>query len=153
MDAEFVNPFIEATLHILETTAKMQAKAKRPYLKKDEVAKGTISCMLELSGDFKGTISVSFMEDCILNIVSKMFMEEMTEVNDDIKDAVGEIGNMICGQVTTKLTELGKTLKAQMKIVSMGQDHTITHLSDRPVIAMPYDTENGEFTIEVCFEE
>ncbi len=153
MDADFVNPFIEATLHILETTATMQAKAQKPYLKRDDVAKGDISCLLDLSGDFKGTISVSFMENCILQIVSKMFMEEMTELNDDIKDAVGEIGNMICGQVTTKLTELGKSLNAKLNIVSVGKDHTITHLPDRPVIAMPYGTENGEFTIEVCFEE
>ncbi len=153
MKADFVNFFIEAVLNILETTAATSAKAKKPYLKKDLSAKGDITCIIKLSGDFEGTVSVSFTKNCILSMVSNMFGEDMKEMNDEIKDAVGEFANMITGQVTTKFTELDKSTKFETSEIIMGNDHKITHIENRPVIAMPYGTDNGEFTIEVCFEE
>ena len=105
MNADDVNAFVEATLQILETTAPTSVKARKPYLKKDRNAPGVITGIIGLSGDFKGTIAVSFSEKLILFIVSTMFGEEMTEINDDISDAVGEISNMISGHVTNKLAE------------------------------------------------
>jgi len=153
MDAELVNPFVEATLHILETTASTTAKARKPYLKKELSAPGAISGVIALSGVFNGIISISFSEKLILSVVSAMFGEKMTEVNDDIKDAVGEITNMISGQVTTKMTEMGKSLKAQLSTVLMGSSHEVPFIQNRPVISMPYHTDNGDFTIEVSFEE
>ncbi len=148
-----MNSFVEAAINILETMASTSVKAKKPYVKYDVKAKGAISGIIDLSGDYNGTIAISFSEKLILAIVSAMFGEEMTELNDEIKDAVGEITNMISGQVTTKLAELGKSLKAETSKVIMEKSHSIEHLTDRPVIAMPYKTENGEFTIEVCFEK
>ncbi|MFZ5571182.1 MAG: chemotaxis protein CheX [Thermodesulfobacteriota bacterium] len=153
MDADCVNKFIEATLHILETTAGTTAKAKKPYLKQDQTAPGAISGLIDVSGDFKGSIAVSFSESLILHIVSAMFGEEMKHLNDEIKDAVGEIANMISGQATIKLAESGKKLKAKMSSVQMGPSHPITHLTGRPVVALPYGTTHGNFTIEACSEK
>ncbi len=153
MNAEFLNPFVEATLHILETTASTTAKARKPYLKRKPGALGEITGVIDLTGDFNGIISISFTKQLILYIVSTMFGEEMTEIDDDIKDAVGEISNMISGQVTTKMTEIGKSLKAQLSSVEMGNPHTVKYIDNRPIIALPYITDNGGFTIEVCFEE
>ncbi len=152
MDANLVNPYVEATLHILETTASMTARALKPYRKKNSSPTGEITSMMKMSGDFNGTIAVSFTKECILSIVSKMFGEDMTELDDDIKDAAGEIANMISGQVSTKMTELEKSLKVELDKVLMGSDR-VEHLPDRPVIAMPYKTDSGKFTIEVCFEK
>jgi chemotaxis protein CheX len=46
---------------------------------------------------------VSFTEASILPIVSNMFGEEIKEMNEEIKDAVGEITNMISGQASKRL--------------------------------------------------
>ncbi len=153
MDANFVNFFLEATFYVFETTASTTVKARKPYRKRDKIAKGDITCIIALTGDFKGTVSISFAEACILSIVSKMFGEEMTDLNDEIKDAVGELANMISGQATTKFTETGNTVNAELSTVMMGPDHELDHLPDQPIIAMPYTTDSGEFTVEVCFEK
>jgi chemotaxis protein CheX len=153
MDVNLINPFINATLHVLETMASIKAEAGKPYLKNDHVARGDITSVIGLMGETKGTIAVSFTEKCILPIVSKMFGEEIKELNEEIKDAVGEIANMISGQARVKLEELGKSLKAAIPTVIMGKDHTITHVTAQPIVAIPFNTDNGQFTIEVCFEE
>ncbi|RZB35766.1 MAG: hypothetical protein SRB2_02816 [Desulfobacteraceae bacterium Eth-SRB2] len=38
-----INPFINATLNVLETMAFVKSEAGKPYLKKDNVARGDVS--------------------------------------------------------------------------------------------------------------
>jgi chemotaxis protein CheX len=153
MDVRYINPFIEATVHVLKTMAFTTAKVGKPYLKKDEVARGDVSGIIGLAGDVKGSISVSFKKECILFIVSNMFGETMTVLNDEVKDAAGEISNMISGQARQKLELIGRNLQAAIPIVIMGRDHTISHITKDKIVAIPFMTDNGEFTIEVSFEE
>ncbi len=153
MDVKYVNPFIEAAVHVLNTVAFTKAEFSKPYLKKDKVARGDVSAIIGLTGDVKGTISVSFTEKSILTIVTNMFKEEVTELNDEVRDAAGEIANMISGQARQKLEGLGRNLKAAIPTVIIGKNHTITHITDEKIVAIPFNSNNGEFTIEVCFEE
>lgn len=153
MDANLVNPFIEATLNILETTASTLATAKKPFLKKDPLARGVITGVIRLTGKPKGTVSLSFSAPGILSIVSNMFGEPLEELNDEIKDAVGEIANMVSGQATNSVAQKGMNCKATLDTVVMGDSHRVPHIGPYPAIALPFDTLAGEFTIEVCIEQ
>ncbi len=152
MDVKLINPFINATINVLETMAFISVVAGKPYVKTDNVAVGDVSGVLGLTGIANGTIAVTFEEKCILTIVSNMFGETMTELNNEIADAVGELTNMISGQARRELEQIGKVFKAAIPSVVTGRDHSIIHYSDGPKIAIPFSTESGEFTIEVCFE-
>ncbi|OQY13049.1 MAG: chemotaxis protein CheX [Desulfobacteraceae bacterium 4572_19] len=153
MNEQFVNPFIEAALYILETTASVKVKPLPPYRKSGKVVKGAISGLIEMGGDVTGSIVICFTEKCILGIVSGMFGEEMTDMNDEIKDAVGEVVNMISGQVSTKMAEKGKTCDIKLKDVIMGKDHSVEHLGDAPVIVAPFSSNMGNFALEICLAE
>ena len=153
MDVSLVNPFIDATIHVLSSLAFTNAQVGKPFLKKDSVAQGDISGVVGLGGQIRGTIAVSFTKTCILRVVSKMFGEEITEINDDVKDAVGEILNIVSGNGRQRLQSLGKTLTGAIPTVITGKNHIITHVTSHPIIAVPFSTENGGFTFEVCLED
>ncbi len=152
MDVKLINPFINATSNVLETMAFVSVEAGAPYLKKDNVAKGDVTGVIGLTGVANGTISVTFQEACILDIVSNMFGEKMEELDSEIADAVGELTNMISGQARKELEELGKVFKAAIPTVITGKNHSISHYTDGPRIAIPFFVGEGRFTIEVCFE-
>lgn len=152
MKAEIINPFIKAAVEVLKTMAFVQCKAGKPYLKKDAFANGDVSSVIGLTGDPNGTIAISFDESSILKIVSNMFGEELTELDEEVADAVGELFNMVSGQARKELEELGHSFEASIPSVFMGKNHMITHITDGPKIALPFTTDNGAFTIEVCFE-
>ena len=153
MDVKLVNPFIEATLHVLSSLAFTRATAGKPFLKKDSFASGDVSGIVGLSGEARGTISVSFSEESILAIVGNMFGEPVKEINDEVKDAVGEILNIVSGQARLKLEAMGRTLKGAIPTVITGKNHAISHITKQPIIAIPFETDNGHFTIEVCIED
>jgi chemotaxis protein CheX len=153
MDVTFVNPFVEGALHILDTTAFVKVKPEAPFLKQDSRPQGDISGVLEIAGDLKGSAAISFSERCILGIVSAMFGEDMTEINDEITDAVGEISNMIAGHVTTKIAEMDKKVKVKFVKVCAGADENIEHINGGAhVLALPFRTTKGRMVIEVCYD-
>lgn len=153
MDVKMINPFIKATLNVLGTMAFVKSEAGKPYLKKDTVAQGDVSGVVGFTGDANGTVAVTFDELCILKIVSNMFGEEMTEVNDEIADAVGELTNMISGQARKELEEIGKVFQGAIPTVITGKSHKLESMTKGPKIAIPFETEFGNFTIEVSLEE
>jgi chemotaxis protein CheX len=153
MDVKFINPFMAATVHVLDTLAHVKTQPGKPYLKKDKIARGDVTGCIGLTGKVRGTVSVSFTEKCILGFVSSMFAEQFNELNEEIRDAVGEISNVISGQARRQLEEDGLSLSAAIPTVVMGKNHSLSHFTTYPVIALPFTTDMGDFTIEVSFEE
>ena len=152
MDVKLINPFIDATINVLETMAFMTVTAGKPYVKQDNIAVGDVTGVMGLTGVAHGTIAVTFQENCILTVVSNMLGEKMDTLNEDIADAVGELTNMISGQARKDLAAAGKVFKAAIPSVITGRKHSIRHYTDGPKIAIPFETDGGDFTIEVCFE-
>ncbi len=153
MEAALVNPFIEGTIHILATTALVKVKPEQPFLKKNSRALGDITGLLEVSGDITGSAAISFSEKSILGIVSAMFGDDMTKIDEEITDAVGEISNMVAGHVTTKITELDKKVKVKLNEVKIGSDCIIDHIKGVDhVLALPFSTTKGKVIIEVCYK-
>lgn len=154
MDVTLVNPFVEGALHILDTTAFVKVKSDPPFFKKGIRAQGDISGILEIRGDLNGSAVISFSEKCILGIVSAMFGEDMTEINEEITDAVGEISNMIAGHVTTKIAEMDKKVTVKFVKVSAGADQDIEHVKEGGhILVLPFRTTKGKMIIEVCYSD
>lgn len=152
MDANLINPFINATTNVLSTMAFVTCKVGKPYLKKDDKAKGDVTGVIGITGDSNGTIAVTFDQASILKIVSNMFGEEMKKLDHEVADAVGELVNMISGQARRELEEIGRLFHAAIPTVISGKGHCVTHYTDGPKIAIPFSTNDGNFTIEVCLE-
>ena len=152
MDVVLVNPLLAATVDILGKVAGIEADVKKPFLKTGPEGKGAVSGIVTLKGDHTGTAAISFSEKCILQVVSKMFGEEITEMSDDVKDAVGEITNMISGLATQLYEKEDLALKAALDQVLMGDSHAIPHIPEFPVLGIPIATQMGDIFVELCFK-
>lgn len=150
MDVRFINAFLEGTLNVTRTMANISPLPGKPYLKKDNVANGDVSGIIGLTGDITGSMALSFSEKSILKIVSNMLGEEITEINGDIKDAVGEITNMISGVARKELEQNGLNVLAAIPTVVSGMGHSITHVLGGPSIIIPFEMEDGPFVVDIC---
>ncbi len=155
MNVEFINPFITAAVTVLETMAFVKPKAGKPYVKQENQGVGDVTGILGITGNgnkLRGSMAVSFSEKAILKIVSNMLGEEHESIDDGVKDAVGEITNMISGQARKELSEKGHSLEASIPTVVSGKGHSINHVKV-PSIVIPFELEEGNFAVDVCFEE
>ncbi|MGA3118733.1 MAG: chemotaxis protein CheX [Syntrophobacteraceae bacterium] len=151
MDIKMINPFLAATLHVLKTMAQVDAKPGKPFLKKDDIAIGDVSAIIGITGEAQGSMALIFTEQCIKNIASNLLGVPFTELNHEVRDTVGELTNMICGDARRRLAEDGLILQAGIPTIVGGKGHTIKHIANGPRLAVPFETSQGSFMVEVAF--
>lgn len=149
MDVKLINPFLEAAVNVLKTMAMMEATPQKPYVKKERTAIGDVTGIIGITGEAEGSLSISFNKSCIFGILTNLFGSAPTEINDEVRDAVGELTNMICGDARRRLEAAGISLQAGTPTVVSGENHVIAHIVKGPIIAVPFSTPAGEFVVEI----
>ena len=154
MKIEYIQPFINATRKVLNTMATLDSKPMKPYLKNsgDYHALGDISSVIELTGECRGSIGLSFTTNCILTVANQMLGEVFKVLDDEVADMVGELVNMISGDARRQLVKLGFSFSAGIPILSQGDNHQIQHSVTERIIIIPFKTSAGDFFIETCFD-
>lgn len=152
MDVKLINPFLVAAVHVLKTMAHLDAKAGKPFLKKEQSAFGDVSAVIGITGEAQGSMALTFTHPCIKAVVVNLLGTELTEMDDEVNDAVGELTNMICGDARRRLAETGICLQAGIPTIVAGKGHTISHVADGPRLAVPFETAQGSFMVEVAFK-
>lgn len=149
---EIAKPFVSATLHVLTTMAQIEPQVGKPYVKKGDTATGDVSAIVGLTGTKTGSMSISFSKKCAVSIVKAMLGDDVTDIIADAKDVVGELTNMISGQARVGLNAAGLNLTSSTPTIVFGDNHTISHVCEGPVMAIPFSTPNGDFTLEFSLE-
>ena len=149
---EIAKPFIAAVTMVLSTMAGVTPTPGKPYVKKNLKACGDISAVVGITGAHRGTVSLTFTRSCAVYLVKAMLGDDIADIIQDTCDAVGEITNMVSGQARAGLAEMGIVLQGSTPSIIMGDNHTLSHVSASPVIAIPFSTQAGDFTLEFCLE-
>ena len=149
---EIAKPFITAVTTVLSTMAGVMPVTGKPYVKKNLKACGDISAIVGITGAHRGTISLTFSRPCAIFLVKAMLGDDIEDVIQDTSDAVGEITNMVSGQARAGLAEMGIVLQGSTPSIILGDGHVLSHVSSSPVIAIPFSTSAGNFTLEFCLE-
>ncbi len=153
MDVRFINPFLEATANVIKTMAFITLTPGRPFLKKDHVALGDVTGIIGLSGDAKGSLSVTLNTALVKQIIRNMLGEEINDLGAEAQDAVGELTNMISGDARRGLAQDGFNLSAAIPTIITGKSHTIKHVVSGPTIVIPFTSEGGgQVSVEVALQ-
>jgi len=148
MKAEWINPFILATRDTFEKMVRLKVTHGRPYLLSAEVNIKDISGMIGLSGTIRGAVVIGFPQEAALRMVNSFMMENFTELNPDVSDAVGEIANIIAGYVKKFIPS--ETIEISLPSVVRGNRHMVQMPKDTPVLVIPFESEMGPFVLEVA---
>jgi chemotaxis protein CheX len=141
-----------ATVSVLKTMASVDPIPGKPYIKKGNSAKGDISGIVGITGDTEGSLCITFSKESILFIVSKILGEKKEEIDEEVKDAVGELTNMISGDSRRRLEEIGYHFIGAIPSVISGEGHEVKHITKGPILSIPFNIDSGQFVVEVCFK-
>lgn len=121
----------------------------QPFLKPDKKTFGPATGVIGMGGpSLAGNMAISFDEACILGIVSRMFMEDIATIDDDILDAVGELTNVIAGGAKKEMSERGLVFDMATPFMLRGQGVEIAQFAKIPIVVIPFKTEFGNFVVE-----
>jgi chemotaxis protein CheX len=141
--------FIQSTQNVLQILAELDCKVGTLGLKRDSKTFGEVTGNIEML-DPKGslTLTISFEEKVILYVVSKMMMEEITTIDENAIDTVGEITNMICGGAKAGLSPLGYVFNMARPSMIQGKHIDLTHQTQLTTYTIPFSTLHGSFVLD-----
>lgn len=148
MKVEYINPFIESTLKSLEMMAQITANRENLELKSDLITTYDISAIVSLTGEVEGSIIVSMPQGLACRVASNLLMEECETVDQNVQDAIGEMGNIIVGDARRALVAMGNSVTISLPNIVVGKGHLIAR-KGIPCIAIPFNTEHGPFEVNV----
>ncbi len=151
LNVEFINPFIAATLQALEVMASTRPQRGTPFVKTGQVAKGDISGVIGLAGEATGSVAVTLPAAIAFRIYEGMVGERVTALTEDVRDAVGELANMIAGGAKAALSKDGYRFRIAIPSIVVGKDHTIEHRTKGPCLVVPFLLDGETFWLEVSF--
>ncbi len=154
MTSEIENPphldvFIEATKSVISAMAMTEVRPGAHSIKDTNKVFGAVTGIIGLAGPMvHATMAISFEEASIFEIFTNMLGDTVTEISNDILDAVGEFTNMICGDSKRRLAERGIVLDMATPLVISGHDVRIRDRVTRRTYILPFYTSKGCFVLE-----
>lgn len=128
MPKDYIVPFIVYTKSVINNVIPgADANDGRPHLlNRDENNGWDISAIIGIAGDGEGAVAISMNRRVACRIYSIFTGSKSlkTDIDEDVRDGIGEIVNMIVGNAKKDLEEF--RLMITTPTIITGADHTIS---------------------------
>ncbi len=152
MEAAIINPFLTASMKMLETMFQLDAKAGAPFVMGREVAhRWELSGIIGITGEYHGVVAIRLSHVLANKLLERSGIQvgSEREREETLYGMIGELVNIIAGNASSQIT---RQIDIAPPVVVYGQNHNIAWPRTIPVIAIPFVTTLGPFEVAVCFE-
>jgi len=139
----------ESTKEIFSSMVMMEVTEGAPKANIVTRLTNSISGTVGLGGSYKGMIAIHIPEPVALAITTNFLGLEVESIDDDVQDAVGELANMLAGNVKAALSEGGSDIKLSLPSTVFGDEYTFQCMDDGDIVIMPFNCEQGEFLVDL----
>lgn len=98
----------------------------------------TVTSMVGLAGSHSGIIAIHCPKKLALLVTSNMLGMDVTDVDEDVNDAMGEIANMVGGDVKHIFSPKGADINLSIPTVIYGSDYALESVSNSDALVMPF---------------
>ena len=148
MRYEYIEPFVNTTLRVLDRVIQCDVVKGVPSLVKYDTITEDVAIIVRLQGDSEGSIVLSMPAGTALGVCSVMFGEDFKILSPAGMDAIAELANMIAGNTTSVLNDMGFDFKVSPPLV-VTKNFLMGKTLEVEGFQVPLFTEYGEIFINV----
>jgi chemotaxis protein CheX len=137
---QYIQPFIKVCENVFRDFVGQELRAEVPYfLETNTEHEWDVSAVIGLTGEARGAVVISMKEELAVRLTNLLTGEEKHQhLDNDVIDAIGEIINIIAGNVKQELEEAFKLTISLPTIVS-GKQHTVAWPDEQArIICIPF---------------
>lgn len=114
----------------------------------------SISGMVGLGGDCSGMVGIHIPTELAREATASMLGMEMDEIegDGDINDAVGELTNMLAGEIKMIFSARGMTVCLSTPSVISGKEYSVEVVSSGAAVVVPFDRGEHRFLATLQLE-
>jgi len=155
LDDLLSSEIISAVCKAMETTFNIKVTAGEP-----EVGRGVVSLIGDVSGvialvqeGHEGTMTLCMTFETINDILPRVVGSSVSVTHEMTVDAVGEMTNMIFGQIKTELNNYGHGLKLGIPSVVTGKGHFVSQFHRGLYMIVPFYIDEQLFQVHVALHD
>ena len=148
---EFAKKIVETTEEIVNTMIFLEVSADVPLEQGKQALGCHVSAMIGLTGGFSAMLGIHCPEAVGLAISGAMLGTEIEEIDADVKDALGEIANMLAGGLKERFAAEDFNLELAIPTAISGKSYTISSSTKSNRVIIPFNIEQGQFFIEMKY--
>ena len=152
MNVKYLIPFVDAAYEVLLAEAKYTMRRGQLSLDKGAYTTDEVTVLISLVGDIMGTVFYSMTSKTSLDIVSVILGEKMEELDALAQSGIAELGNVITGRASVKLSQTGLETTISPPTLMIGKGAYVSTL-DIPRLIVPLEGEPGQIIIHLALVE
>jgi len=142
---------IDGTAEVFTTMLMVELDVGAPIEGPGGEVDSNLTSMLGLGKDIKGMLAVHCPASVAKDITGTFLGMEVAELDDDVKDAIGEIANMVAGNLKIFFQEHNMTIELAIPTTVVGKSFRTAGMSGATRIAVPFTMNGATFLIELKY--
>ena len=142
---------VAATLEVFASMIFIDITPEFPVDHSDSEVEADVFSLIGLAGDLKGILAIQCPAEVAQAVTGAMLGMEMTELGEDVKDAIGEIANMVAGGLKVALAETGKKIELAIPSTVIGKAIRTSGLSGATRTKIRFASPLGCFAVELRY--
>ena len=152
---QYIQPFIQVSERVFEDFCKTKIEAKKVFLVEREEYRldWDISGIIGLSGEVTGAVAISMKDITAFRIAETLMGMKFTSFEKEVTASVGEIINIISGNVKKDFEEELR-IKISLPTIITGKAHKIDWPTEKArIICIPFSVySNQELFLSVAID-
>lgn len=145
------NEIIVGCKDVFSTMLMVELEAKDVIEQKRTEIKSNITSMIGLGGGLKGLLAVHCPSSVATKITSAFLGMDVEEIDDDVKDAIGEIANMVAGNLKISYATIDVNIELAIPTSIVGDSFYVSGIADSSRVVVPFVMEDEIFWVELMY--
>ncbi len=143
----------DVTQEVFQSMLSLEVSSGESLEKISNTHSNTVSGMVGMTGLFKGALAIHASIEVAKKITGQMLFDEVDEVNEDVLDAMGEMANMLAGNMKTALSNNGKDIELSIPSAVSGEKYSLDIKDSGEHLVVPFTSDIGSFEVQFNFEK
>jgi chemotaxis protein CheX len=111
-----------------------------------------VTAMVGFVGSYCGMVSINVPQKLAIVLASQMLGMDITECDDDVRDALGEIANMIGGSFKHHFVKNGHEVRLSTPSVMSGAEYVMSVGSIPDTLTLMFESGEDHFMVSIYLE-
>lgn len=110
-----------------------------------------LTSMIGLGGGIRGLLAIHCPASVAKSITGAFLGMDVDDLDDDVKDAIGEIANMVAGNLKVSYTKTDINIELAIPTSIVGESFYVSGIADANRLTVPFKMADDTFWVELMY--
>ena len=148
MKSEYIQPFVDSLVKVLEETTGNPVKRGAVGVKSSPISTMGVASIIGITGQSEGRAILDMSRQTACRLASAMSGEPVDAYDTMVCSTINELNNMVCGRAVSLLVNRGQRMDINPPTLFTGQDMDITN-TNMEIVTIPVESQFGPVVLNL----